>query len=62
MKSHELNGLHFQTYGKVKPDIVAYERSPTGPSPKFSDTCKKRSRTSVASTTVSGSIAILAIL
>lgn len=59
MTTHELDHLH-HTYGRVKPDVVAYARSLIGPSHRSADHCKRLSGTSVASPVVSGAIALLA--
>lgn len=56
MTTHELD----QSYGRVKPDIVAYARSLVAPSHRSSDKCKRLSGTSVASPVVAGAIALLA--
>lgn len=59
MTTHELDHVH-QSYGRVKPDIVAYARSLIGPSHRGADRCKRLSGTSVASPVVAGAIALLA--
>lgn len=59
MTTHELDHAH-QSYGRVKPDIVAYARSLVAPSHRSPDRCKKLSGTSVASPVVAGAIALLA--
>lgn len=56
MTTHELD----QSYGRVKPDIVAYARSLVAPSHRSPDKCKRLSGTSVASPVVAGAIALLA--
>lgn len=55
MTTHELD----QSYGRVKPDIVAYARSLVAPSHRSPDKCKRLSGTSVASPVVAGAIALL---
>lgn len=59
MTTHELDHLH-QSYGRVKPDVVAYARSLIGPSHRVADQCKRLSGTSVASPVVAGAIALIA--
>ncbi|CDF35782.1 unnamed protein product [Chondrus crispus] len=59
MTTHELDGIH-ASYGRVKPDLVAYARSLVGPSHKNLLSCRKLSGTSVASPVVAGAIALLA--
>lgn len=59
MTTHELDHP-YQSYGRVKPDVVAYARSLIGPSHRAADRCKRLSGTSVASPVVAGAIALLA--
>lgn len=59
MTTHELSSS-FASYGRVKPDIVAYGRAVSGPSHKNSASCRRLSGTSVASPIVAGAIALVA--
>lgn len=59
MTTHELD-YSSPSYGRVKPDIVAYARSLVGPSHRAADRCRRLSGTSVASPVVAGAIALLA--
>lgn len=59
MTTHELS-LPFPSYGRVKPDLVAYGRSLMGPSHLSMSACRRLSGTSVASPVVAGAIALIA--
>lgn len=59
MTTHELDAST-QTYGRVKPDLMAYARSLVGPCHQSVSQCKRLSGTSVASPIVAGAIALLA--
>lgn len=59
MTTHELSSPH-ASYGRVKPDIVAYGRAVSGPSHKNTASCRRLSGTSVASPVVAGAIALIA--
>lgn len=59
MTTHEL-GLPQVSYGRVKPDVVAYGRLLSGPSHHKGASCRRLSGTSVASPVVAGAVALMA--
>jgi membrane-bound transcription factor site-1 protease len=59
MTTHEI-GSGRASYGRVKPDLVAYGRSLSGPSHRRVHSCRRLSGTSVASPIVAGAIALIA--
>jgi membrane-bound transcription factor site-1 protease len=59
MTMQEMASTHV-SYGRVKPDLVAYGRALYGPSHSDEGSCKRLSGTSVASPVVAGAIALVA--